>query len=153
MGKLDFYDLGSDRPWINVRLTNAAIVGHTTKNSARLWARVWERGKYWLLLSQEKIETDGQPDVDTATKKAKVQADDGSTRLLPGSLWSKDFDVASDLTGVFELTALEPNTKYYYCIFSDAACRPMGTEARSSMAFVPDPAKPCRGRPAQFRRL
>lgn len=119
MGKLDFYDRGPDRPWINRPLTNAVIIGHTTMNSARLWARVWERGKYWLLLSKEKIDADGQPDVDTATNKAKVHLAAGSTLPLPGALWSKQFEFETDLTGVFELTGLEPKTKYYYCVFSD----------------------------------
>lgn len=121
MGKLSFYDRGPDRPWINRPLTNAAIVGHTTKDSALFWARVWEPGKYWLLVSKEKIEADGKPDVDTATNTAKVHLEDGRTVSLPGTLWSKEFTYASDLTGTFELTELEPKTKYYYCVFSDHA--------------------------------
>jgi alkaline phosphatase D len=118
MGKLDFYDRGPDRPWLNRLLTNAAIVGHTTTTSARLWVRVWEPGEYWLLLSRESIEIDGKPDVDAATKEAKVQLEDGTTRPLPGKLWLKKFSFETDLTGIFELTDLEPTTRYYYCVFS-----------------------------------
>jgi alkaline phosphatase D len=118
MGKFDFYDKGPDRPWINGRLTNAAIVGHTTANSVRLWVRVWEPGTYWLLLSVQKIEVDGNPVVDKKTSKATV-LNNGSVQTLPGTLWSKVIDKDTDLTAVFDLTGLEQQTEYYYCVFSD----------------------------------
>jgi len=119
MGKLDFYDRGPDRPWVNRLLTNAAIVGHTTSDGACLWVRVWEPGKYWLLLADKEIEAEGIPDVNVSENEAVVTLPDGSTRQLPGTLWAETFEFSSDLTGVFHLTGLRPQTEYYYCVFSD----------------------------------
>ena len=40
----------NDRPWPNPRLKRAAIVGHTTDTSARIWFRTSSPGQYTLLL-------------------------------------------------------------------------------------------------------
>lgn len=37
-----------DRPWPNRQLENAAIIGHTTATSIRLWLRTRQPGKYWV---------------------------------------------------------------------------------------------------------
>ena len=40
----------ADRPWPNRRLKVAAIVGHTTTNSTRLWLRTACPGEFEILL-------------------------------------------------------------------------------------------------------
>jgi alkaline phosphatase D len=133
MSKLDFYDRGPDRPWVNRPLTNAAIVGHTTTDGARLWVRVWEPGKYWLLLSDTEIMVEGVP-VAGGAGKAVLPLGDGSSLELPGLLLSKEFDYSTDLTGVFELTGLQPGTEYYYCVFFDG-------ERKDRWELRPDPER------------
>ncbi len=40
----------NDRPWPNPRLKRAAIVGHTTETSTRIWFRTAAPGEFTLLL-------------------------------------------------------------------------------------------------------
>lgn len=118
MSKLDFYDR-EDRPWPNPRLTNAAIQGHTTAHGIRLWIRVYERGKYWLLISEKAIDTDGQPRV--ANGAAELVRTNSEVTALPGTLLSKAIDVTTDLTAVFDIGGLKANTPYHYAVFAEPA--------------------------------
>ena len=50
----------NDRPWPNPRLKRAAIVGHTTDTTLRIWFRTAAPGQYALLLypsSADPLET------------------------------------------------------------------------------------------------
>jgi len=115
MPALTFYDR-EDRPWPNARLTNAAIIGHVTETTVRLWTRVYEEGTYCLLVSGAPIETGGQPRL-TATD-VELVSDSGAVKVLSGLYWSKDFSFATDLTAVFDVDGLEPGTTYYYVLFA-----------------------------------
>ena len=46
----DSFVFKSDRPWPNARLKVAAIVGHATPDSARVWLRTGRPGEFSLLL-------------------------------------------------------------------------------------------------------
>jgi alkaline phosphatase D len=114
MGNLDFYDRGADRPWLNPRLTNAAMVGYTTTGSARLWIRVWEPGKYWLLLSEQPIRADGIPLVtlEHDTPAAQIKLENGTLGPLNGRIEARELDFKEDLTTVFDLKGLKQGTYY-----------------------------------------
>ena len=136
MGKLDFYDRGPDRPWANPQLTSAAIVGHTTSTSARLWVRVWAPGTYWLLVSYKVIPGDGVPMViQTAGKaQARLKLADDTTMPLNGIVQSRDFSFDNDLTGVFDLDGLKPGATCYYAVFCDV-------ERKNRWELPPDPER------------
>ncbi len=46
----DSFVFKTDRPWPNARLKVAAIVGHATSKSVRLWLRTGQPGQFSLLL-------------------------------------------------------------------------------------------------------
>ncbi|HYH41818.1 MAG TPA: alkaline phosphatase D family protein [Burkholderiales bacterium] len=115
MTDLTFYDR-EDRPWPNARLTNAAIVGHTTETAVRLWARVYEEGTYCLLVSKIPVDTAGQPRL--GAKDVELVLDSGKVQILGGLHWTQGFRFATDLTAVFDVDGLQPGTTYYYAIFA-----------------------------------
>jgi alkaline phosphatase D len=136
MGKLDFYDRGPDRPWSNPRLTSAAIVGHTTDTSTRLWVRVQEPGKYWLMVSDQPIPAEGTPFVMTVkgAPQARIRSADGKMTVLRGPLLSRKFSFDDDLTGVFDVGGLAPGGLYHYAVFFDG-------ERKTKWELPPDPQR------------
>ncbi len=119
MQHLMFYNR-EDRPWPNERLKRAAIVGHTTESSVRLWIRVREVGIYWLIVSKHQIPTSGKPSIrdDSAGKPSLVVIGDGEAEtLFEGLLISANFTNDTDRTNVFDVGSLDAGTPYYYAIF------------------------------------
>lgn len=125
---LKFYSK-TERPWNSKRLTNAAIIGHTTETSTRLWVRAWEEDKgqedapdddldrYWLMVTEEPIDTQLQP---------RIHRNGGERRVLLGdqevstvSLKWISLKFATDLTGVVEIDNLQPGKRYFYALFAD----------------------------------
>src|SRR3954469_9387486 len=133
MSRHSFYDK-TTRPWVNARLTNASIVGHTTATEAKIWVRAWEednageptdgQGLYWLVVSTLPIPSQlGQPQVvldQNGQVSVVLNAAGGSSSLLPAlvSAQSISLQYATDLTGTFELKGLQPATRYYYALFA-----------------------------------
>lgn len=111
MTALDFYDR-EDRPWPGPRMTSAAIVGHTTTTSARIWARVWRKGEFCLLVSAVPLATGRRPVID---RQALTVSAEGLVQPLV-FCEAHDFDYATDLTHVFDVTGLVPGTRYHYAI-------------------------------------
>src|SRR5688500_17279862 len=103
MQKLDFYDRGPDRPWINERLTTAAIVGHTTSNTARLWVRVWEPGDYVAFLSATRISNEAVivPKNANADQTFEFKLPDGTSQAIPQPSQAAIINYDTDLTTVF----------------------------------------------------
>jgi len=126
MSRFDFYDR-EDRPWPNARLTNAAIVGHTTTDSTRLWVRVYEPGTYSLIVSDKRIDTLGQPRI--SRNAAKLVPESGKPIPLPGRVQSRDIDFSTDLTTVFDVTGLEAGKTYHYAVFA----RPSKSSQRNEL--------------------
>jgi alkaline phosphatase D len=98
-----FYDK-KRRPWPNERLDRAAIVGHTTDTSARLWVRVKDEGAFQLLLSTDPWAGRGAP----APFNTLAQAH------------AHHFTNHTDRTHVFDLTGLSPGTRYHYAVCATA---------------------------------
>lgn len=133
MSRHSFYDKTS-RPWVNARLTNAAIVGHTTTTEAKIWVRAWEednageptdgQGLYWLVVCTSAIPVHlGQPEIVLAQDgqiSVVLVAPGGARSELPGLVSAQSISLryATDLTGTFTVSELKPGTRYYYALFA-----------------------------------
>jgi len=133
MSRHGFYDK-TTRPWVNARLTNASIVGHTTTASAKIWVRAWEednageptagQGLYWLIVSTQPIPAElGQPEVVLAEGgrvSVVLSAPSGNRTVLSAlvSAQSISLQYETDLTGTLAITGLQPGTRYYYGLFA-----------------------------------
>ncbi len=118
MDKIKLYDR-EDRPWPNKRLVKAAIVGHTTETTTRLWTRVSKPGDYWLIVAKEPIPTDDTPIVVNPGTPEQAIENAGELAAIV-FLEKKRFEYETDLTGVFDLTGLSGGARYYYSVFADA---------------------------------
>ena len=110
----DSFVFKTDRPWPNARLKVAAIVGHTTADSARVWLRTGQPGEFSLLLYPRAaaLESSGgemalrAAQGDTTLTLKRVAA------LLP-KMRREDFRIAdyeTDTTAVFDLRGLDADT-------------------------------------------
>lgn len=129
MKNFEFYDRGGDRPWINPLLTNAAIVGHTTTITAKLWMRAYQENDYRMVVSPTPILNEQEAYVDwmpgTQTQNGKEvfvlkSAKGDEIRILDYASLSSPAKLKydNDLTSVWELTGLQPNQRYYYAGFA-----------------------------------
>lgn len=116
--RLAFYDK-EDRPWLGLRLTSAAIVGHTTETSARLWFRVHSPGFYCLLVTTVPIDVDRQPRLDEGTGLVCFK-DSPHPWPVEGFVYAQKerFGFHSDCTRVFDVEGLSPGTRYHYALFA-----------------------------------
>ena len=95
------------------KISTAAIVGHTTPTSSKLWIRAYREGVWHLVLSERPLEGDlsnlDEQDLDSFISD-KV---DSSHHL------NHHFKADSDKTKCFEISTLKPDTKYYYYLIAD----------------------------------
>lgn len=129
---LKFYD-PQKRPWPNPRLDRGSIIGHTTASSVRLWFRVSEAGRYWLVVSRDPIPTQGMPDVVRENNREECRVT-SSRGQVPGTQPSEtgdgraiatatespiplQIDRDRDLTVVVDIEDLQSDTRYYYALF------------------------------------
>ena len=115
----DSFVFKTDRPWPNPPLTVAAIVGHSTPTSARLWLRTGRTGQFTLLLySQEEItDAAARAALRQGLGHAPLSLDDAAA-LVPGAR-QVDFAIESrdsDTTTVLDLEGLAPDTRYGYLL-------------------------------------
>ena len=121
----DSFIFKTDRPWPNARLKVAAIVGHATSKSVRLWLRTGRHGKFSLLLYTRDAAV--PPAGDAVAESAflaflctvPLTLKDAKTRL-PG-MRRKDFTIAdygADTTIVLDLQGLNPDTRYGYALYA-----------------------------------
>lgn len=103
------------RPWPNQLLTRAAIVGHTTSTSSRIWVRVEDLGDFTLLVYPSGKDADN-----------RIASGFGSTPYtemdaLPSWVQRYPFrvidDSAQDTTHVIDVQGLRPDTEYRYAVF------------------------------------
>lgn len=115
----DSFVFKTDRPWPNPPLTVAAIVGHATPTTARLWLRTGRTGQFTLLLypQQEIADADARASLRQGLGRAPLSLDDASARV-PGAR-QVDFAIEnhdSDTTTVLDLEGLAPDTRYGYLL-------------------------------------
>ena len=120
----DSFIFKTDRPWPNARLKVAAIVGHATSKSVRLWLRTGRPGQFSLLLyQQDKTVSAVSGEADDAAFQSvlgtvPLTLKDAKVRL-PG-MRREDFaiaDYAADTTIVLDLQHLKPDTCYGYALY------------------------------------
>lgn len=118
----DSFVFKTDRPWPNARLKVAAIVGHTTQDSVRVWLRTGQPGEFSLLLYSRAaaLESSGGETAlraalgDTPLTLKRVAA------LLP-KMRREDFRIAdygTDTTAVVDLQGLDADTRYGYVLYA-----------------------------------
>ena len=121
----DSFVFKTDRPWPNARLKVAAVVGHTTSESVRLWLRTARPGEFSLFLYQHDraLAPAGGQARETALRAAlnsvPVSVDE-LERHLP-ELRRDDFrviDYADDTTTVLDIHGLTPDTRYGYLLYA-----------------------------------
>jgi len=121
----DSFVFKTDRPWPNARLKVAAIVGHATSKSVRLWLRTGQPGKFSLLLYTRKaaVPPSGGEAAESAFRAllgtVPLTLKNAKTRL-PG-MRQQDFtiaDYATDTTIVLDLQNLNPDTYYGYALYA-----------------------------------
>lgn len=110
----DDFTLKRLRPWPNERLRIAAIVGHTTATSTRLWLRTAAPGDYTLLLWVEGEIDDGVID----RLLGVLPVDLAFVTALPG-IGSRTFtirDYDHDTTHTIDIQGLAPGCTYRYAL-------------------------------------
>jgi len=118
----DSFVFKTDRPWPNARLKVAAIVGHATENSARVWLRTGRPGEFALLAYP------WDAALESAGGKAALRSALGAVPLalaeagaLLSGMRSEEFqvaDYASDTTWVVDLEGLHADTRYGYVLYA-----------------------------------
>lgn len=147
----DSFVFKTDRPWPNPPLEVAAIVGHATPASVRLWLRTGRTGEFSLLLYPEAGIGDAAARRELRERLARVPLTvQEAQELLPGATRT-DFTIAnldSDTTTVLDLADLDPDTHYGYVLHARGAGRVFLGHNRSR-GFRTPPAYDER-RPFQF---
>ncbi|MDL4861673.1 alkaline phosphatase D family protein [Halomonas elongata] len=98
------------------KVNSMAVVGHTTCSSVRLWARAYKSGKWWMLVSEEKIEES----IYNLSGKSPEQIKNEHTYVIDVKscqLYRKD-----GLTCCYTFEGLESERKYYYYFIGPDSC-------------------------------
>ncbi len=111
----DSFVFRNERPWPVPRLKRAAIVGHTTANSSKIWIRTGGLGEYKFITCPNTA----QNAIDKIGEMVTVKNTHSS--LLRGISKTKtvDFSIADfddDTTHVVRLDDLKPDTQYRYMV-------------------------------------
>lgn len=118
----DSFVFKTDRPWPNARLKVAAIVGHTTENSVRLWLRTGMLGEYSLFLfSYEEMLGRHAGEVTLKSILGVVPLPLKNVKTALQGARQKDFQIENydaDTTRVLDLNGLQPGTGYGYVLYS-----------------------------------
>ena len=117
----DSFVFKTDRPWPNARMKIAAVVGHATEHSARLWLRTGRPGKYsllWYPYDQALTSMGGEAKLRTALSAVPWPLDAVATLLPQPSRDDFETDYDTDTTRVVELQGLAPDTRYGYFLYA-----------------------------------
>lgn len=128
------------RPWPNQLLDRAAIVGHTTSDSCRLWVRVSKLGDYILIVYPAK------KDPEDALFNGFREIPYSKMGALPSWVKQYDFPVYNydhDTTHVVPVEGLDPDTEYCYAVFGanqDRGRIIIGRDYKNRFRTIPDEA-------------
>ena len=115
----DSFVFKTDRPWPNPPLTVAAIVGHTTPTTARLWLRTGRTGQFTLLLYPREEIADAAARAALRESLGQVPLSLDATAVIVSGARQQDFaidNLDSDTTTVLDLEGLAPNQRYGYLL-------------------------------------
>ncbi|HHJ14898.1 MAG TPA: alkaline phosphatase family protein [Gammaproteobacteria bacterium] len=140
----------TDRPWPNARLKRAAIVGHVTAHTARVWFRTSTPGRFCLILWPANASVNDT--LHTTLRTVPFPAPD----TLPGEVRRFPFhieDYTDDTTRVIELAGLDPDTRYRYALYGEDPLAPpvdgrpvgrivLGQDRPYGFRTQPDAARP-----------
>lgn len=93
---------------LKCKLASAAIVGHTTSSTSKLWIRVYVGGYWQLVVSAEPLEDD---------VLEAGEFDAGRGHIIFNDKYN--FTDSTDLTHCFQITGLKPDTRYFYYVVVD----------------------------------
>ncbi len=104
---------GYDREGYGAKFSDAAIIGHTTSSEVRIWIRVKTEGEFSLVIFEafKKFPPD-----DIAGKPVDEYLRENNTNVK--AQLKHTFRYSTDLTHVFLLSALDPQTTYYYAVIA-----------------------------------
>ena len=115
----DSFVFKTDRPWPNPSLTVAAIVGHSTPTSARLWLRTGRTGQFTLLLYPQEEIKDAAGRAALRERLGHVPLGLADAAALVADARQVEFAIEnldSDTTIVLDLEDLAPRTRYGYLL-------------------------------------
>jgi alkaline phosphatase D len=110
MTELSFHGK-EERRWTGPRLRTAAIIGHTTTTTARIWIRCRHEGRYRLVLCSSAL-IGGDLEYDAESVDEYVAKLGGKVVHQE----SRDFRNDSDRTQVFDIQALSAGTRYHFVL-------------------------------------
>ncbi|VAW63022.1 hypothetical protein MNBD_GAMMA08-2605 [hydrothermal vent metagenome] len=104
---------GYDREGFGAKFSDAAIIGHTTCCESRIWTRVKTEGEFSLVI----FETFKKFSPDDIGKKPVDEYLRENNAHIKAQL-KHTFKYSTDLTHVFQITGLAPQTTYYYAVIA-----------------------------------
>lgn len=122
---VDSFVFKTDRPWPNKRVKVAAIVGHSTAVSVKLWLRTAHLGKFSLIVYRGDSVLGRTPTQERAFRSKLRTAPLLRSKLeieFQVEQWL-DFEIENydtDTTQVLEIQDLTPDTQYGYVLFNRA---------------------------------
>ena len=97
------------------KLTSAAIVGATTTDSTRLWVRVYEAGKWSLVVTKAPLTGDL-----VRLEEKSVTDFLAGQNIAPVFFGTRDITQDSNLTCVFDVAGLAADTRYFYAVIAES---------------------------------
>lgn len=95
------------------KLSSATIVGASTPSSVRLWVRPYQGGWWSLVVTEARLEGDL-----VRLEEKTVAQYLADRKIKPVFLAEAEITQASNLTHVFDVTGLRPNTRYHYALIA-----------------------------------
>ena len=135
----DSFVFKADRPWPNRRLKVAAIIGHATPDSVRLWVRTGQPGSFsvWVYRRTSEEAEQALREFLSATPLAVSDFDS-----FAAVTQQKDFEIddyTADTTRVLDIQDLSPDTRYGYLLYDRESERAMLGHNRLRSFRTPPP--------------
>jgi len=102
--------------WNRPRVYYGAVVGHTTTTKVKIWIRNKHEGKYHFILSSSKLTA---TELNINSNSASDFIESIGAKLVYNK--AEQFSNKTDRTCVFSASELNPDSRYFYYLFSDDA--------------------------------